>query len=78
MFMINQYLSKKISQRDSKSTASSQSDYEEKIELAIKNYKIPSYRVSNKNIYRDSDRFKVFIEIEFNKEKLFESLDKVI
>ena len=74
----NQYLSKKFSQRDSKSTASSQSDYEEKIELAIKNYKIPSYRVSNKNIYRDSDRFKVFIEIEFNKEKLFESLDKVI
>ena len=75
----NQYLSKKFSQKGKSGTTTSiQSDYEEKIELVIKNYEISSYRVSNKNIYKDVNGFKVFVEIEFNKEKLFESLDKII
>ena len=74
----NQYLSKKFSQKGKKGTTSVQSDYEEKIELEIKNYEISSYRVSEKSVYKDPNGFKVFVEIEFNKEKLFESLDKII
>jgi len=74
----NQYLSKKFSQKGKKGTTSVQSDYEEKIELEIKNYEISSYRVSQKSVYKDPNGFKVFVEIEFNKEKLFESLDKII
>lgn len=73
----NQYLSKKFSQKGRKGTTSVQSDYEEKIELAINNYQISSYRVSEKNIYNATNGFKVFVEIEFNKEKLFDSLDKI-
>jgi len=74
----NQYLSKKFSQKGKKGTTSVQSDYEEKIEFAINNYEISTYRVSKKKIYKDPNFFKVFVEIEFNKEKLFESLDKII
>ena len=74
----NQYLSKKFSQKGKKGTTSVQSDYEEKIEFAINNYEISTYRVSEKKIYKDPNFFKVFVEIEFNKEKLFESLDKII
>jgi hypothetical protein len=74
----NQYLSKKFSQKGKNKISSTQSDYEEKIELAITKYEISSYRVSDKSIYKDPNGFKVFVEIEFNKQKLFESLDKII
>lgn len=73
----NQYLSKKFSKAGKKAETSIQSDYEEKINLAIKNYEITEYRVSNKNIFKDTVNYKVFVEIEFNKKQLFEKLDQI-
>ena len=41
------------------------------------NYKISKYRVSNKEVFRNDDNYKVFVEVAFKKKELFKSLDKI-
>jgi len=73
-----QYLSKKNTTKNEKYKSSSvASDYEEKIEAAIKNYKTSSYKVIQKKIYKDKNIFKVFVKIEFNRKDLLKTLDAV-
>ena len=73
-----QYLLKTNTTKNEKNKSSSiRSDYEEKIETAIKNYKVSSYRIVKKEIYKDKNLYKVFVKIEFNKQDLFKNLDNV-
>ena len=58
-----------------KSTISN--EFKEKITFEIRNFKQPSYKVSKKQIFKDGDIFKVFVEIEFNKSQLYKSLDQI-
>lgn len=52
-------------------------EFKEKITFEIRNFKQPSYKVSKKQIFKDGDVFKVFVEIEFNKSQLYKSLDQI-
>ena len=49
----------------------------EKILNSILNYQISKYRVSNKEVFKNDDNYKVFVEVAFKKKELFKSLDKI-
>ena len=52
-------------------------NFEEKITIALDNYQISKYRVSNKEVFKNDDNYKVFVEVAFKKKELFKSLDKI-
>ena len=45
--------------------------------IALDNYQISKYRVSNKEVFKNDDNYKVFVEVAFKKKELFKSLDKI-
>lgn len=71
------YLADRYKKEDGKVSSTSKNNFEEKITIALDNYQISKYRVSNMEIFKDNDNYKVFVEVAFNKKELFKSLDKI-
>ncbi len=71
------YLTDRYKKVDGKISSTQKNDFEEKISIALENYQISKYRVSNKEVFKNNDNFKVFVEVAFKKRELFKSLDKI-
>ena len=72
------YLYDRYKKKGGTITTSQQNDFEEKITIALNNYQISKYRISNKQIYKDDkENYKVFVEVAFKKKELFKALDKI-
>lgn len=52
-------------------------NFDEKISQLVEGYEITDYRVTNKVIYKDKNLYKVFVEIAFKTDELFEAIDKI-
>ena len=71
------YLQDRYKKVDGKVSSTQKNNFEEKITIALDNYQISKYRVSNKEVFRNDDNYKVFVEVAFKKKELFKSLDKI-
>ena len=71
------YLTDRYKKETGKISSIQKNDFEEKISIALENYQISKYRVSNKEVFKENDNFKVFVEVAFKKRELFKSLDKI-
>ena len=71
------YLQDRYKKVDGKVSSTQKNNFEEKITIALDNYRISKYRVSNKEVFRNDDNYKVFVEVAFKKKELFKSLDKI-
>ena len=71
------YLADRYKKADGKVSSTQKNNFEEKITIALDNYQISKYRVSNKEIFKNNDNYKVFVEVAFKKKELFKSLDKI-
>ena len=59
------YLADRYKKTDGKVTSTQKNNFEEKITIALDNYQISKYRVSNKEIFKINDYYKVFVEVAF-------------
>ena len=71
------YLADRYKKADGKVSSTQKNNFEEKITIALDNYQLSKYRVSNKEIFKNNDNYKVFVEVAFKKKELFKSLDRI-
>lgn len=71
------YLNEKFKRNKKKLTTSTIDEFEEKVELAIKEFQISNYQILQQEIYRDKDSYKVFIQIKVSKSNIISELDTI-
>ncbi|MEL0177320.1 MAG: LPP20 family lipoprotein [Pelagibacteraceae bacterium] len=71
------YIKERYSKNNKKVKSTATQSYEDKIEIAIKNFEIKEYKVSKKKIFRTKNNYKAFVKIEVKKSNIYSELDKI-
>jgi uncharacterized lipoprotein YajG len=71
------YISEKFRKNNKRPSTATIDEFEEKVELAIKNFQISDYKISEQQIFQAKNTYKVFIQIKVSKSNIFSELDSI-